>query len=417
MAVAKAPEKATVRRLFESGPGIGQGLKGLPAKLNSYTITAGILATIFGCTGPALIVMNAASVGKLTEAQTISWLFSIYFFGGLLGIILALWYKQPINGAWSIPGAVMLGTSLTMFNINQAAGAYFIAGVIVLILGLSGLISKVMRWIPLPIVMGMIAGAMIRFGTGMVTSVQQIPVVCGIAMIAYLLVQRISRKIPPILVTLVVGLVAAAATGAFSIKNVAVKWIAPGIIPMQFGADAFFSIAVPLAILVMGAENAQAIGVLMAQGYNPPINSMTILSGIGGIVTAFFGGHNANIAGPMTAICSSDEAGPDKSGRFAASVVNGLTFGAFGLLASAAVPFVKAIPSQLVSLLAGLSMIGVLLSAFEGGFSTGKFRVGAFFALVIAMSNITILKIGSPFWALVGGVIVSLVMEAKDFDK
>ncbi|MGE5542104.1 MAG: benzoate/H(+) symporter BenE family transporter, partial [Bacillota bacterium] len=164
MAVAKAPEKATVRRLFESGPGIGQGLKGLPAKLNSYTITAGILATIFGCTGPALIVMNAASVGKLTEAQTISWLFSIYFFGGLLGIILALWYKQPINGAWSIPGAVMLGTSLTMFNINQAAGAYFIAGVIVLILGLSGLISKVMRWIPLPIVMGMIAGAMIRFG-------------------------------------------------------------------------------------------------------------------------------------------------------------------------------------------------------------------------------------------------------------
>ena len=34
------------------------------------------------------------------------------------------------------------------------------------------------------------------------------------------------------------------------------------------------------------------------------------------------GAHNANIAGPMTAICSSSEAGP-KEGRYVASVVNG----------------------------------------------------------------------------------------------
>ena len=40
------------------------------------------------------------------------------------------------------------------------------AGVIVLILGASGLIGKIMRWLPLPIVMAMITGAMIRFGIG-----------------------------------------------------------------------------------------------------------------------------------------------------------------------------------------------------------------------------------------------------------
>jgi len=418
MSTAEVPLNANgKRRLFENGPGIRKGLIDFPSKVNSHTITAGILATIFGCTGPALIIMNSAMAGKLTQEQTISWLFSVYFFGGLLGIILALWYKQPINGAWSIPGAVMLGTSLTTFNLNQASGAYFLAGVIVLFLGLTGLISKVMRWIPLPIVMGMIAGAMIRFGTGMVTSVQQLPVVCGIALASYLLVQRVSRKIPPILVTLVVGVVAAAAVGAFKLANVKVTWVTPQFVSMQFTMDAFFSIAIPLAVLVMGEENAQAIGVLMAQGYNPPINTMTIMSGIGGIVTSFFGGHNANIAGPMTAICSSDEAGPDKNGRYAATIINGLTFGSFGLFASVAVPFVKAVPSALISLLAGLAMIGVLLSAFEGAFATRKFRVGAFFSLVIAMSGITILKISSPFWALVGGVVVSLIMEAKDFEK
>lgn len=144
---------------------------------------------------------------------------------------------------------------------------------------------------------------------------------------------------------------------------------------------------------------------------------MTIISGIGGIVTSFFGGHNANIAGPMTAICSSEEAGPDKSGRYAATIVNGITFGAFGLFASIAVPFVKVLPSELVNLLGGLAMIGVLIGALEQAFSSRKFKIGAFFALIVGMSGITLFKISAPFWALLTGVIVSLIMEPRDFKR
>jgi benzoate membrane transport protein len=62
-------------------------------------------------------------------------------------------------------------------------------------------------------------------------------------------------------------------------------------------------------------------------------------------------------------------------------------------------------------------MIGVLLSAFEQAFSSRKFRYGAFFALVVAMSGITLLKISAPFWSLVIGVIVSLIMEPQDFER
>ena len=60
-------------------------------------------------------------------------------------------------------------------------------------------------------------------------------------------------------------------------------------------------------------------------------------------------------------------------------------------------------------------MIGVLISSFDEAFSKKKFKIGAFFALVIAMSGITILKISSPFWALLGGVIVSFLVEPQDF--
>lgn len=168
----------------------------------------------------------------------------------------------------------------------------------------------------------------------------------------------------------------------------------------------------PLAALVIGAENAQAIGVLMAEGYKPPSNAMTVISGIGGIVAGFLGGHNANIAGPMTAICSSEQAGEDRSKRYGASVVNGVLFGAFGLLAGVAVPFVLALPKPLISVVAGLAMIGVLLSALQHGFSRQQgSQTGAFVALVVAMSSIKLFGISAPFWALVAGVVVSILAD------
>ncbi len=407
----------TNSQLLERGPGFASGLADLTRNLNASTITAGIVAAVFGCTGPALIVMNAAQAGNLTPPQAISWLFAIYFFGGLISIILALYYKQPVNGAYSIPGAVMLIGSLKSYGFTDASGAYLVAGILVLILGLSGLIGKVMKWLPVPIVMAMIAGAMIRFGTGIVTSTQTAPLIGAATLIGYFAAPKISKKMPPILTALVLGILAASFAGQLNFANVQYKLIGPELVMPTFNFGAMLSIAIPLAVLVLGAENAQAYGVLVSQGYKPPINAMTIISGIGGMVTAVFGGHNANIAGPMTAICSSEEAGENKEGRYAATVVNGVVFGAFGLIASIAVAFVAGLPNTLIGIVAGLAMIGVLISSFEYAFSTKKFRTGAFFALVIAISNVTILKISAPFWALLGGVIVSLIAERKDFDN
>jgi benzoate membrane transport protein len=118
----------------------------------------------------------------------------------------------------------------------------------------------------------------------------------------------------------------------------------------------------------------------------------------------------------MTAICASEEAGADKEGRYAASVINGILFIVFGLIASLAMAFVSALPSALTSIIAGLAMINVLYSSFKDAFSTNKFKYGSFFSLVIAMSNITVFKISAPLLALIGGVIISLLVENKDFN-
>lgn len=402
--------------IIEEGVGFKSSLKDLKKSLNNKTITAGIIAAIFGTTGPALVTIKAATDAGYTEAQIVSWLFGIYVFGGLISLIMGLKYKMPITGAYTIPGASMLGTALVGFTFNEAAGAFMIAGVIVLLLGLSGLMGKVMRWLPLPIVMGMIGGAMVRFGTNIVNSTVSAPVIGFATLIGFLFVPKIVKKFPPVLSALVFGLIAAIITKQVNFGTVEFSYIAPQIVKPSFNVSTILSVSVPLAALVIGAENAQAIGVLYAQGYKPPVNAMTIISGIGGMVSGLFGAHNANIAGPMTAICSSDEAG-EKDERYAATVVNGILFASFGLVASIAIAFVTGLPSELINILAGVAMINVLTNAFKEGFGTNKFKMGAFTALIIAMSGITILKVGSVFWALVGGVIVSLITERKDFDE
>jgi len=391
--------------------------KGFTKHLNINTVSAGTLAAIFGCTGPALIIIGGAADGGLTHEQTISWLFAVYFFGGLLGIYLALKYRQPIAGAYSIPGAVLVAGALSQFSLNEIAGAYFVAGVIVLLLGITRTIGKIMNWIPVPIVMGMIVGAMIRFGTGMITSIEKAPLIAGVAVLVYLLSVRFIKVIPPILTSFIVSVILVVIMNEFQIQDQQSSFILPQILIPSFSLEAIVSVSIPLAFLVIGAENAQATGVLMAQGYKPPVNVMTIISGIGGMVTSFFGGHNANIAGPMTAICASEEAGKNKEGRYASVVVNGILFSLFGLLAGIVVPFVTALPSVLVGTIAGLAMISVLVNSLQSAFSESKFQVGAFFALIIGMSDISFFNISSPFWALVGGVLVSLLIEPHHFQK
>jgi benzoate membrane transport protein len=402
--------------IFEDAPGIKEGFNDLKEYFNISTFGAGLIAAIFGCTGPPLIIIKGAMNAGLNEATITSWLFSIYFFGGLITLLIALMYKQPICGAWSIPGAILVAGVLSNFNINQAVGAYLISGLLVLILGLTGLVGKVIRWLPLPIVMGMIAGALFKFGTNIVMAFEEGPLLIGVSFVIYLIFSKLFPKIPGVVGALLVGLLLTIVTGTADFSQVSFEIVSPQFFVPEFSVDAIFSISIPLAIMVIGAENAQAAGVLMAEDYKPPINAMTILSGIGGIITSFFGGHNANIAGPMTAITSGPDAGEVKEGRYVASVFDGILFTGFGLLAGAATAIVTAIPSSLINLLAGLAMIGVLTNAFETAFS-GKFQLGAFFALIIAASGISILKIGAPFWALAVGIIVSLLLERDDFKR
>ncbi|MAM56941.1 MAG: benzoate transporter, partial [Salinicola sp.] len=112
--------------------------KDLRSALSFKSISTGIVAALFGCSGPALIVISAANAGHLTNGQTVAWLFAVYFLGGLISLIMALRYRQPITGAYSIPGAAIMSAALVTIPFAEAVGAFILSGLIVLLLGLSG---------------------------------------------------------------------------------------------------------------------------------------------------------------------------------------------------------------------------------------------------------------------------------------
>ncbi len=116
----------------------------------------------------------------------------------------------------------------------------------------------------------------------------------------------------------------------------------------------------------------------------------------------------------MTAICSAKDVGKKES-RYAASVACGVFFSTFGLFAAMVVPLVIAMPVVIVSVIAGLAMLGVLINSLKTAFSDSKFQMGAFFALIIGMSGVNFFNIGAPLWAIVGSLLVSFLVEKEHF--
>ncbi|WP_242984522.1 benzoate/H(+) symporter BenE family transporter [Clostridium sp. chh4-2] len=398
--------------MIEQGPGFKSGIRDFKKAVNPGTIGGALVALAFAYTGPAILAFQAGQNAGFTQAQTLSWVSTVYIAGGLLSFFLGLYYKMPIVGAWSIPGVAMVGQAISGYSFNEAAGAFLIAGILVFLLGITGWVKKIMDWIPLPIVMGMIAGVFMKYGTGIVLNAKADIVVGAVCICAFLITPLITKKIPPVLGSLLFGILAAVVRGQFHFEVSDYGLAGPMLIMPKLNPGTIMSVSIPLAVLVIGAENAQAIGVLKGAGYKVPINAMTIASGIGGIVTSFFGGHNANIAGPMTAIIAADGNGP-KEYRYGGAVLNGIGLIVFGVLASYALGIVAGLPSALVSLLAGLAMINILINALKDAFGSGMYKTGAFAAFVIGMSGITILGIGSAFWSLVGGVAVGILADGK----
>ncbi|ABB16236.1 benzoate/H(+) symporter BenE family transporter [Carboxydothermus hydrogenoformans] len=405
--------------LMEKGYNIGESFKELVKNLSFPGLTTGLIGALFSSMGPGLIVMSAAKQGNLPDDIAVSWIFAIFFFAGLATMFVSLYYRVPLVIAYSIPGSVLIGKYLASGgNIHEAVGVYFSIAVLVIILTATGAIKAVIEHIPIPIMLGMVGGVLLSFGLNAFTSALTTPAVYGIMVIIYFIwyyFKGLSSKIPGVVVSLIVGVLLLKYFGLT--KNVPIQWevAKPVIVSPSFSLKGLLTLGVPLFFMVVGVQNIQAVGVLLSRGYKPPINAMYFIPSIATFFNGLFAGHTAVTAGPSTAICSSDIAGP-KEYRWIASFFEGVFWVLVGLLAKVGVESAKLAPKEFMQVIAGLAMFEVFISVFEGAFSQ-KFRKGAMVAFFVAASGISLFNIGAPFWAIVFGVIASLIAENGDFKK
>lgn len=388
------------------------------SNITVHGMVNGFVAWLFGVTAPLLIVLNSAELGGLSDSVTSSWVFAIYVVGGLSTIGLSIYYKQPIAVAFTIPGAVLVGSALMHHSFKDVLGAYVVTGVLLLVIAMTRSTSYIINAIPMPIMMGMVSGILLPFGINIFVAVQELPFMNGATLLVFLfltLYRRIGAIIPPIL-----GAIAAAFI-ILSFKQQPLapigsfNFVIPELFLPSFHMGTIAELSIPLLITVIAIQNAQGIAIMENVGYKAPVESLTAWSGIGSLVNSFLGAHSACIAGPMTGIIADESTGKIEH-RYKSAVFMGILWLLFGLFTGFVVELVRGIPISLIQLLAGLALLNVLKNCLVSSFSS-EFQMGALFSLMITLSDFTLFNIGSPFWGLVFGTMLSYVFEKNDFKK
>jgi len=391
------------------------GLRQMVADSGGPYFANALIAFIFAASGPVAIILAVGARGGLSESELSSWIFGSFFLNGLITLLFCILYRQPLVFFWTIPGTVLVGPALGHLSWAEVIGAFYVTGLLMLLLGLSGWVRRAMQAVPMPIVMGMVAGVFLRFGLGLVYAVRDDLWIAAPMIVAFLALAasaRWSRRLPPLIGALLVGAAAIALLGRFQPQGMALHALAhPDLYAPVFSWRAMVELVIPLAITVLVVQNGQGFAVLNAAGHKPPINAITVACGAGSILAATVGAVSTCLTGPVNAIIS---ASGERTRHYTAGIAVGVFALAFGLFAPVFTRLMLATPPAFIGALAGLAMLRVLQTAFNVSFRE-RFTLGALVTFLITVADVPIFNIGAPLWGLVIGFAVSRLLESEDF--
>lgn len=287
--------------------------------------------------------------------------------------------------------------------------------VLMLLLGLTGRVDRLLRLMPMPIVMSMVAGVFLSFGIDLVRAVPGDLAVAGPMVMAFLLataLPRLGRLVPPILGALVVGAAVVMLTGRVAERSTTGPWLAgPMLQAPQFSWAATVELVVPLVLTVVVVQNGQGMSVLTAAGHRPPMNAVTLACGLWSLPAAAVGAISTCLTGPTNALLT---ASGERSRQYTAAIWCGVLAIGFGCLAPGLVRLLLGMPGAFVAVLGGLAMLRALQGAFTTAFS-GALATGALVSFLVTVADVHVLNVGAAFWGLVAVVVVSRMVESGDF--
>ena len=183
---------------------------------STYAANA-LIGFIFAATGPVAVILAVGTRGGLSPQELASWVFGVFFVNGLVSLLMSWRYTTPLAFGWTIPGTVLVGPALQHLTFPEVIGAFYVTSALVLVLGLSGWVKRLMAALPMPIVMGMVAGVFLRFGLDIVRALHSDVAIAAPMVAVFLLLSARAdwgKRLPPVIGALLVGALAVAISGS-----------------------------------------------------------------------------------------------------------------------------------------------------------------------------------------------------------
>jgi benzoate membrane transport protein len=367
-------------------------------------LMAGALAAIVGYASTFTLVLAALTAAGASPQQAGSGLMSVCIAMGILNIVVSARLRVPVSFAWTTPGmAFLLTVGEPVGGFPAVAGAFLVAALLIFFTGLIKPLARLMAAIPAPIANAMLAGMLLTLCLAPITAVAEMPLLALPVLLAWVIGLRFARRYAVPIAVLVTGILLASTT---NLPPGALDGTWPALVPVMpvFTLDAIIRIGLPIYIVTMASQNLPGLAVMQANGFVLSPAPLFVVTGLASAATAFFGGHATNLAAITAAICAGPEAHPDKTKRWPAPIATGVTYLLLAPAASLAAAFIAASPPLLIQAVAGLALLSSLSAALAGALVHEETRLPAIFTFVTTASGITVLGVGAPFWGLVGGI-------------
>lgn len=370
-------------------------------------VLAGVVGAVVGFASSFAVVLAGLRAVGADQRQAASGLLVLCVASGTVAVWLGLRQRVPIVGAWSTPGAALLvATGAVEGGFPVAVGAFVVSGLLLTAAGLFPVLGRWISAIPTSIAGAMLAGVLLNLCVAPVRALAEIPLMAGPVVLTWALLSRFARKwaVP---VALLVAVAAIALTGP-GLGAVDVRPVLEVTVP-SWSAQAMVSVALPLFLVTMASQNVPGMAVLAGYGYHPPLRGILVSTGLASTLGAPLGGHAVNLAAISAALSAGPDADPDPARRWIASVSSGVATIVLGIGSGLATALVLLSPPLLVEAVAGLALLGALVSAIASAVADPEGREAAAVTFVVTASGLTLLGVGAAFWGLVAGGLMTLL--------
>ena len=315
---------------------------------------------------------------------------------------------QPQIMAWSTPGIAFLVFALDGYAFSDAIGAFLVSNLVILLIGYLTWFQKVMALIPISVAAALNAGIFAPLCFAGYCWVENRAANCclygaDVFCCAVFLAALGGGG------GFVGGGVVCVGMGKANMDGFVFAMATPIFTAPTFDLNAMFDIAIPLTVLALTGQYLPGLAVLKSYGYQPDNDRIVKQCGFVSMLFAPFGCHNINPSSMIAGIVAGPEAHEDLGKRYWASIVAGGVYIVFGTLATSFVLLFLSLPAEAIMALAGISLLAAIAHALNTAMREEVDDIVTPTAVfIVAISDVEILSIGSTFWAIVIGLVISI---------